>query len=119
MRDRGEASIALAVAGAIATASPVVVAGANALSNASGVAIFITAVIAAAGAIGTLVGKIWAKSKARDARDARVDRFLFGDEDNEGIGAQLDRIEARLLGTQAQTQDNSTRLNKLDGLEPS
>ena len=115
--EQGEATITLAIVGAVATASPVIVAGATALDNASGVAIFIATVLASVTAIGAGVGKIWAKSKARDARDARVDRALFGDKDNArdgGMVAQLDRIEAQLSGTQMQTADNSRRI---DGLE--
>ena len=95
----GEATIALAIGGALVTAGPVVVAaGFHTLDDANAVAIFVASVLASATAIGAGVGKLWRRGRANDVRNERFERALFGDpndpDDHGAIGA-IKRIDAR------------------------
>ena len=98
MREHGEATIALAITGAIVTAAPIVVAGASRLDDANAAFVLIASVLASATAIGAGVGKLWRRGRTNDQRNERFERALFGDpndpDDHGAIGA-IKRIDAR------------------------
>ena len=96
--DRGEATIALAILGAVATAAPFAV---EATSNATDNNVVAAgAVVGAAVAIGTGVGKLWMRRKRKDDRDEQVYRAIFGETDanghviDEGMVTRLKRVDA-------------------------
>lgn len=110
--ERGEATIALAIAGAIATGAPLLVAASGAEASLYRIA----SVVIALTAIGTGVAVLWRGFRSAARKLDGIERTVTALAE---LQEQVNRIEARQIGTQSQTQDNSRRLHLIDGLEPS
>ena len=99
-RDTGEATVALAVLGAVLTSAPAAAAAAAVADGSDNTIIAVSSVIAAAAAAGTGVGKWWMRTKAKDARDQQMYRAMFGELDEhgreveEGALKRIKRIDA-------------------------
>ena len=83
-RESGEATIGLAILGAVLTSAPVAAAAGSVADGRDNTVIAVCSVIAAAAAIGTGVGKLWLRGKAREGREKQMYRAMFGEVDEDG-----------------------------------
>jgi len=96
--DQGEATLALAIIGALITAAPVAVEATQSAADNNIMAA--AAILGAAAAIGTGVGKLWMRTKRRDDRFEQLYREIFGEKDSngqvidEGMSKRIKRIDA-------------------------
>ena len=102
--ERGEATVVLSVAGALATGAPVVLA-VSGKQFGDGI-IWVGAIVAALTAIGIGVGKVWTLFRAAGRKLDQIEGLVERAERMEGT---QERMELRQLATQDQLRDLSAR----------